>query len=32
VYIVSSKNPTKPYVEVKDNNQLYSTIDTMMKE
>lgn len=32
VYIVSSRNPTKPYVEVKDNNQLYSTIDTMMKE
>ena len=32
VYIVSSKNPTKPYIEVKDNNQLYSTIDTMMKE
>ena len=29
VYIVSSR---KPYIEVKDNNQLYSTIDTMMKE
>src|SRR6202034_1574023 len=25
VYIVSSRNPSKPYVEVKDNNQLYST-------
>jgi protein-disulfide isomerase len=32
VYIVSSRNPNKPYVEVKDNNQLYLTIDTMMKE
>jgi hypothetical protein len=32
VYIVSSKNPNHPYVEVKDNTQLYSTIDAMMKE
>jgi protein-disulfide isomerase len=32
VYIVSSRNPNKPYVEVRDNNQLYSTIDAMMKE
>lgn len=32
VYIVSSRNPNKPYVEVKDNNQLYSTIDAMMKD
>jgi protein-disulfide isomerase len=32
VYIVSSKNPGKPYVEVKDNTQLYSTIDAVMKE
>ena len=32
VYIVTSRNPSKPYVEVKDNNQLYSTIDAMMKE
>jgi len=32
VYIVSSRNPSKPYVEVKDNNQLYSTIDAMMKD
>jgi len=31
VYIVSS-HPSRPYVEVKDNNQLYSTIDAMMKE
>lgn len=31
VYIVSSKNPNKPYIEVKDNTQLYSTIDAMMK-
>ena len=32
VYIVTSRNSSKPYVEVKDNNQLYSTIDAMMKE
>ncbi len=32
VYIVSSRTPGKPYIEVKDNSQLYSTIDTMMKE
>ena len=32
VYIVSNRNPNKPYVEVKDNSQLYLTIDSMMKE
>jgi protein-disulfide isomerase len=32
VYIVSSRNPSKPYVEVKDNSQLYATIDAVMKE
>lgn len=32
VYIVSSRNPNKPYIEVRDNTQLYSTIDAMMKE
>lgn len=32
VYIVSSKNPSRPYVEVKDNSQLYATIDAVMKE
>jgi len=32
VYIVSSRNPSRPYVEVKDNSQLYSTIDAMLKE
>ena len=32
VYIVSSRNPNRPYVEVKDNTQLYSTIDAVMKE
>jgi protein-disulfide isomerase len=32
VYIVSSRNPARPFVEVKDNNQLYSTIDAVMKE
>ena len=32
VYIVSSRNPSHPYMEVKDNSQLYSTIDAMLKE
>jgi protein-disulfide isomerase len=32
IYIVSNRNPNHPYVEVKDSNQLYATIDTMMKE
>ena len=33
VYIVSSKNPNRPYVEVKEpTSQLYSTIDAVMKE
>jgi protein-disulfide isomerase len=31
VYIVSSRHPDKPYVEMKDANQLYALIDTMMK-
>jgi hypothetical protein len=29
---VSSRNPSRPYVEVKENSQLYSTIDAVMKE
>lgn len=32
VYIVSTRNPNRPYVEVKDNSQLYQTIDAVMKE
>jgi len=32
VYIVSSRNPSKPYIEVKDTSQLYVTIDAMMKD
>jgi hypothetical protein len=33
VYIVSSRNPNRPYVEVKEPaSQLYSTIDAVMKE
>ena len=32
VYIVSSRNPNKPFVEVKDNSQLYLTIDAVMKD
>jgi len=31
VYIVSN-NPSRPYVEVKDNSQLYLTIDAVMKD
>ncbi|HVI07159.1 MAG TPA: thioredoxin domain-containing protein [Candidatus Binatia bacterium] len=32
VFIVSSKNPSRPYVEMQDSSQLYSLIDAMMKE
>jgi protein-disulfide isomerase len=32
IYIVSSRNPNRPYVEVKDNSQLYATIDSMIKD
>lgn len=33
IYIVSSRNPNRPYVEVKEpSSQLYSTIDAMMKD
>jgi protein-disulfide isomerase len=32
IYIVSNRNPSKPYIEVKDNSQLYATIDAVMKE
>ena len=32
VYIVSSRHPDKPYVEMKDASQLYALIDSMMKE
>lgn len=32
VYIVGSRNPNRPYVEMKDANQLYALIDAMMKE
>ena len=33
IYIVSSHNPARPYVEVKEpNSQLYATIDAMMKD
>jgi len=31
VYIVSSRNPSRPYAEVKEISQLYSTIDAVMK-
>ena len=31
VYVVSSKHPKKPYIEVTENDQLYLTIDAMMK-
>jgi len=32
VFIVSSRNPQKPYVEMKESSQLYALIDAMMKE
>jgi protein-disulfide isomerase len=33
IYIVSNRNPSKPYVEVKEpSSQLYATIDAVMKE
>jgi protein-disulfide isomerase len=32
MFIVSDRNPTRPYVEVKESSQLYATIDAMMKE
>jgi protein-disulfide isomerase len=33
VYVVSNRNPARPYVEVKEpTSQLYSTIDAVMKE
>jgi protein-disulfide isomerase len=32
VYVVGNRRPDHPYIEVKDNSQLYSLIDTMMKE
>ncbi|MGO9085654.1 MAG: DsbA family protein [Candidatus Sulfotelmatobacter sp.] len=33
VYIVSSRHPARPYIEVKEpSSQLYSTIDAMMKD
>jgi protein-disulfide isomerase len=32
VYIVSSRNPSRPYVEMKDPTQLYQLIDAMMNQ
>ncbi len=32
VYVVSSRHPDKPYVEMKDSSQLYALIDAMMKD
>jgi protein-disulfide isomerase len=32
VYVVSTRHPEKPYVEMKDASQLYALIDAMMKE
>jgi protein-disulfide isomerase len=32
VYIVSSRHPDRPYVEMKDASQLYALIDAMMKD
>jgi hypothetical protein len=32
VYVVSSRHPERPYVEMKDSSQLYALIEAMMKE
>jgi protein-disulfide isomerase len=32
VYVVSTRHPERPYVEMKDASQLYALIDAMMKE
>jgi protein-disulfide isomerase len=32
VYVVSSRNPSRPYVEMKDLSQLYQLIDAMMNQ
>jgi protein-disulfide isomerase len=32
VYVVSTRHPDRPYVEMKDPSQLYALIDAMMKE
>ncbi len=32
VYVVSSRHPERPYVEMKDASQLYALIDAMMKD
>jgi protein-disulfide isomerase len=32
VYVVSSRHPDRPYVEMKDSSQLYALIDAMMKD
>jgi protein-disulfide isomerase len=32
VYVVSSRHPDRPYVEMKDSRQLYALIDAMMKD
>jgi protein-disulfide isomerase len=32
VYVVSSRHPNKPYVEMKESSQLYALIDAMMKD
>jgi len=32
VYVVSSRHPERPFVEMKDSSQLYALIDAMLKE
>jgi protein-disulfide isomerase len=32
VYVVSTRHPDRPYVEMKDSSQLYALIDAMMKD
>jgi len=32
VYVVSSRHPERPYVEMKDSSGLYTLIDAMLKD
>jgi hypothetical protein len=32
IYVVSSRNPSRPFVEVTDSSQLFQTIEAMQSE
>lgn len=32
IYVVSSRNPSQPFVEVKDSSQLFQTVEAMQSE